>query len=136
MTRRVDPTEFMWAQACDFLDQAERMHRQFFRLVSSPRSEAHWEPPVDVFEDAREVVIAVAMPGVRADTVEALYEPGVIVVRGERPLPFVGSRYAVRQMEIPYGYFERRIALPPGLFESAGQELADGCLVLRLRRIN
>ena len=52
-----------------------------------------------------------------------------------RPLPFVGSRYAVRQMEIPYGYFERRIALPAGVFEAVSQELADGCLVLRLRRI-
>jgi HSP20 family protein len=135
MTRRVDPTEMMWAQACDFIDQAERMHRQFFRLVSSPRAHTLWEPPVDVFEDGRELVIAVAMPGVSADRLEVVAEPGVIVVRGERPLPFVGSRYAVRQMEIPYGYFERRIALPAGLFEAVSQELADGCLVLRLRRI-
>ena len=136
MTRRVDPTEFMWAQACDFLDQAERMHRQFFRLVSSSRTHALWEPPVDVFEDGRELIIAVAMPGVSPERVEVLHEPGVLIVRGERPLPFVGSRYAVRQMEIPYGYFERRIALPTGLFEAASRELADGCLVLRLRRIH
>src|SRR5881392_2704193 len=98
MTRRVDPTEMMWAQACDFIDQAERMHRQFFRLVSSPRAQALWEPPADVFEDGRDMVIAVAMPGVTPDRLEVLAEPGVIVVRGERPLPFVGSRYAVRQM--------------------------------------
>jgi HSP20 family molecular chaperone IbpA len=125
----------MWAQACDFIEQAERMHRQFFRLVSSPRAETIWEPPVDVFEDDREVVIVVAMPGVSAEGIEVAAEPGMIVVRGERPLPFVGSRYAVRQMEIPYGYFERRIALPAGVFEAVSRELTHGCLLLRLRKI-
>jgi len=135
MTRRVDPTEMMWAQAVDFLEQAERMHRQFFRLLTSPRAEALWEPPVDVFEDGEELVIAVAMPGVSAERIEVGVEPGLIVVRGERPLPFVGTRYAVRQMEIPYGYFERRIALPAGIFEPVSRELTHGCLVLRLRRV-
>jgi HSP20 family molecular chaperone IbpA len=135
MTRRADPTEMMWAQAVDFLEQADRLHRQFFRLVTSPRAEAQWEPPADVFEDDHEVVIAVAMPGVSADRIEVGVEPGQIVVRGERPLPFVGTRYAVRQMEIPSGCFERRIALPPGVFEPVGRELTHGCLVLRLRRI-
>ena len=101
----------MWAQACDFIAQAERMHRQFFRL-SSAHAQALWEPPVDVFEDEREVVVVVAMPGVVADAVEVAAEPGALVVRAERLLPFAGTRHAVRQLEIPYGYFERRIPLP------------------------
>ena len=50
------PTDRMWAQACELIDQAERMHRQFFRLTASARPHAMWEPPVDVFEDEREVV--------------------------------------------------------------------------------
>ena len=29
------PTDGMWAQACALIDDAERMHRQFFRLAAS-----------------------------------------------------------------------------------------------------
>ena len=124
----------MWAQACDLLEQADRMHRQFFRLTSASQSQA-WEPPVDVFEDESDVVIVVAMPGVAADRVQIVTEPGALTVRGERPLPLSGgSRALVHQLEIPYGYFERRIALPQGTWQSMSHELANGCLVLRLRK--
>jgi HSP20 family molecular chaperone IbpA len=129
-----NPTDWMWAQAIELLDQAERMHRQFFRLSASERTRAVWEPPVDVFEDEREIVIVVALPGVPVDRIEVTSEPGALVVRAESPLPFSGSRRAVRQLEIPYGYFERRIALPEVRLEAGTREVADGCLVLRLRK--
>jgi len=123
----------MWRQAIELLEQAERMHRQFFRLSASGQTSPVWEPPVDVFEDADGMVIVVALPGVTADRVEVSYEPGVLVVRAERPLPFSGTRRAVRHLEIPYGYFERRIPLAEARLDRATRELADGCLILRLR---
>ena len=128
-----DPTDWMWAQACDFIAQAERMHRQFFRLAASPRTQAVWEPPVDMFEDEREIVVVVALPGVSAERVEVTSEPGALVVRAESPLPFAGSRRVVRRLEIPYGWFERRIPLPEVRLEAGTRELANGCLILRLR---
>jgi HSP20 family protein len=134
MFRRTDPTEWMWAHACDLIEQAEHMHRQFFRLATSTRTKAMWEPPIDIFEDDREVVIVVAMPGVLADRVEITSEPGELVVRAERSIPFAGSRQVVRQLEIPYGNFERRIPLPEAELESVVQELTHGCLILRLRK--
>ena len=124
----------MWAQACDLLQQADRMHRQFFRLTAASQPQA-WEPPVDVFEDEHDVVVVVAMPGVAPDRVQIVTEPGFLTVRGERPLPLSGgTRALVHQLEIPYGYFERRIALPHGRWEAMSHELANGCLVLRLRK--
>lgn len=129
-----DPTDWMWAQACDFIAQAERMHRQFFRLAASPRTQAVWEPPIDMFEDEREIVVVVALPGVSAERVEVTSEPGALVVRAESPLPFAGSRRVVRRLEIPYGWFERRIPLPEVRLEAGTRELADGCLILRLRK--
>lgn len=134
MANRNDPTGWMWAHACDLIDQAERMHRQFFSLGVSQRALATWEPPIDVFEDERELVIVVAMPGVSADGVQVVSEPGALVVRGVRTLPMARSRHRVRQLEIPYGAFERRIPLPPGRFEAGTPELIQGCLVLRLRK--
>lgn len=136
MTHRHRLAEQMWAEAVGLIEQAERMHRQFFRLSSSARSQASWEPPADVFEDEHEVAIVVALPGVAADRVEVTSDHGVLVVRAERPLPFGGSRRAVRQLEIPYGYFERRIALPAGRLEPIAHELTHGCLVVRLRKVN
>jgi HSP20 family molecular chaperone IbpA len=124
----------MCAQAVELLEQAERMHRQYFRLSASERTQAVWEPPVDVFEDEHEIVIVVALPGVPADRVGVTSESGALVVRAESPLPFSGSRRAVRQLEIPYGYFERRIPLPEVPLEAGTPEVADGCLILRLRK--
>jgi HSP20 family molecular chaperone IbpA len=129
-----NPTSFMWAQACDLLDQAERMHRQFYRLAASERSQAVWEPPVDVFEDEREIIIVVALPGVVAERIEVTTESGTLVVRADSRVPFAASRCVVQRLEIPYGYFERRIQLPDVGFEAGTREFTDGCLILRLRK--
>ena len=132
--RRSDPGDWMWAEACDLLDEAERLHRRFFRLGASRTALPAWEPPVDMYENECEVVVVVAMPGVAADRVQVLTENGTLIVRGERPLPFAGRPLAVRHLEIPYGAFERRIPLPAGRFDAGPPELAQGCLTLRLRR--
>ncbi len=129
-----NPTTWMWAQACDLLDQAERMHRQFFRLAASAQTQALWEPPVDVFEDEREIIVVVALPGVPVERVEVSVEAGVVVVRADRGIPFAGRGRAVHRLEIPYGYFERRISLPDTPLEAGAREFVDGCLILRLRR--
>jgi HSP20 family molecular chaperone IbpA len=122
----------MLSEAIELLEQAERMHRRFFRLSASERPRPTWEPPIDVFEDEETVVIIVALPGVAADRVEVSYEPGTLIVRAERVLPFSGARHPVRQLEIPYGYFERRIPLAQAHLGSATRELVNGCLILRL----
>ena len=111
MTSR-NSTDWMWAQACALIDEAERMHRQFFRLGVSERTQAVWEPPVDVFEDDREVVVVVALPGVAAECVEVTMEPVRWSCAPRRDSPSPARRHVVRRLEIPYGYFERRIPLP------------------------
>jgi HSP20 family protein len=136
LANRNDPTGWMWLQACDLIEQSERLHRQFFQLNASSRDAAAWQPPVDVFEDEREIVIVVAMPGVTAERVEVLMEGGSLLVRGTRPIPLTGPRQRVHQLEIPYGAFERRIVLAQaGRLELDTPELIQGCLFLRLRKL-
>ena len=53
------------------LARAERMHRQFFP-PSGSRSPVAWEPPVDILETERAVLVLVALPGVNFDEVKAL----------------------------------------------------------------
>ncbi|WHZ11742.1 MAG: hypothetical protein OJF60_002181 [Burkholderiaceae bacterium] len=133
MPNRDDPHGWVWSQAWSLMEQAERLQRQFFRLSTQARPA--WEPPVDLFEDEREIVIVVAMPGVPPDSVQVVSEPDALVVRGTRPLPLAGGKHRLRQLEIPYGAFERRIVLPAERFEVGPPELSQGCLVLKVRKL-
>jgi HSP20 family molecular chaperone IbpA len=124
----------MWADACSMLEQAERLHRQFFLLGRPRGARTSWQPPVDIFEDDASYTIVVALPGCPADRVEVVFDAGTLVVRASCDMPFARRDCAIHQLEIPYGYFERRVALPAGTFELAQRELKDGCLTLVLRK--
>jgi HSP20 family molecular chaperone IbpA len=134
MTTR-DPHAWMWSEACHMLEQAERLHRQFFRLGAPRGARTAWEPPVNVFEDEESYVIMVALPGVLPECVEVLVDSSGLLVRASCELPFRGGAREVRRLEIPYGYFERRIPLPAMRFEVVQRELSNGCLMLSLRKI-
>ncbi len=123
----------MWAEALELLQDAERLQRQFFR-VGVHQGAPCWEPPVDLYEHENELRLLVALPGVTPPQLEVVLAPGLIVVRGERSLPTNSRRAAIHRLEIPYGRFERRIALPAGGFELIDQRLEHGCLVLTMRR--
>ena len=127
-----DPTTLMWAESCQLLEQAERLHRQFFRL-GFPGARVAWEPPVDMFEDEREIIIIVALPGVSPDAVEVTCEGRQLLIRAERRIPLEDRACAIRRLEIPYGYFERRIQLSAAL-EPGTRGWADGCLILSMRK--
>src|ERR1043166_4816346 len=121
-------TSWMWTQACEMLEQAERMHRQFFRLTASQRARPVWEPPVDVFEDEHEIVIVVALPGVATERIEVEIEAGILVIRAESEIPLRGRQREIKRLEIPYGCFARRIQLPALHLQAGTQRLVDGCL--------
>ena len=133
MPRR-DIDTWMWAEACDALARAERLHRQFFRL-GVPDTRPLWEPPVDIFETEDELWIVAALPGVEAAQVEISVEHGILVIAGERLAPALRQAAAIHRLEIPQGRFERRIALPPGRFELDRRDIVDGCLTLTLRKL-
>ena len=130
-----DSTDWMWAEACHLLEQAERMHRQFFRLGAPRGARTAWEPPVNVFEDEESYVIMVALPGVPSERVEVLLDSSSIIVRASCDVPFGARAREVRRLEIPYGYFERRIQLPAIACELVQRELVNGCLILKLRKV-
>ena len=63
------------------LARAERMHRQFFP-PSGSRSPVTWEPPVDILETERAVLVLVALPGVDFDEVKAVINQGELLISG------------------------------------------------------
>jgi HSP20 family protein len=133
--RSRDPDAWMWAEACELLDRAERLHRQFFVPQRPEGRRPAWQPPVDLLETEDELWICVALPGVAKEQLEVLVEGGVLIVTGERPMPGRTRGMRIHRLEIPYGRFERRIELPPGRFDVIERELADGCLSLGLRKL-
>ena len=125
----------MWAEACEFLGRAERMQRQFFRPGTAQAGQPVWEPPIDVFESERELIIEVALPGVEPEQVALLIDGGTLIVTGERRLPAETRGASIRRLELPYGRFQREIELPPGAFEIGSRTLVNGCLLITLRKL-
>ncbi len=121
----------MWAEALEMLERVERLQRPAFR----PGAVDTWVPPVDVYETPAALEIVVALPGVPAERIEARVESGVLVVRGERPVPPIMRRAHLHRLEIPVGRFERRLELPPGRYSAASPEVRDGCLILQLKKL-
>ena len=128
---RDNPQGWMLSEAIETLARAERLHRQFFQLQRSARQPA-WEPPVDVIETGREVLILVALPGVDPAQVEVVLEDSHLVVTGRRVLPAELRTAVIHRLELPQGRFERRIALPSGRYSSVRRHAAHGCLIFSL----
>jgi HSP20 family molecular chaperone IbpA len=127
----VDPGIPMWTRACEMIDRAERLHRQFFRPMTAPIYDLRWEPPVDITATDSEVLITVALPGVDRDTVKVIVDADGVSVRGVRRPSAIPRGSLVHRLEIPYGKFERQIAFPATRLRLGQSEYADGCLVLK-----
>jgi HSP20 family protein len=129
-----DPVNWMLSEAIDSLARAERLRQQFFSLQSRAGSrQPSWEPPIDVLETDREILILVALPGVDPEHVEAVIENGTLVVSGQRVLPAELRNARIHRLELPQGRFERRIALPTGRY-AVSRFAVNGCIVLRLAK--
>ncbi|MDB5971221.1 MAG: heat shock protein Hsp20 [Hydrocarboniphaga sp.] len=125
-------TLWMWAEACDVLERADRLQRQFFHPARGS-AQAGWEPPVDVFESGHALWVIVALPGVAPDDVELIIDGNMLIVAGLRSLPRELRGAAIHRLELPAGRFERRIALQ-GRFELVERRLENGCLTLGLHK--
>ena len=124
----------MWGEALSLLEQADRLHRQFFQPAAAQAPA--WEPPVDVIEGADHVWVQVALPGVDPGTVVVALEADAAVVTARRSFPAQeGGRTArIRALEIPYGRFQRRIRLPMQALALTDNKMQDGCLTLTFSR--
>lgn len=122
---------WMWAEAVERMQQAERLQRQFFGCGDTA---ANWEPPADIVGRQNEVLITVALPGVAPDRVKVMIDGVTLAITALRPAPIDRHTTHIHRLEIPYGRFERRITLPTARYELVEQHFQHGCLSLRLIR--
>ncbi len=126
--------DWMWSEACEMLARAERMHREVFRPVTAPARQPAWEPPVDILETDHEVLALVALPGVDADSAQAVIEEGDLVIAGTRDLPEQLRTAVIHRLELPQGRFYRRVRLPAGRYASVRRAAVAGCLLITLQK--
>jgi HSP20 family protein len=127
---------WMWVEACEVLDRAERLQRQFLRYVGPGVDAAVWEPPVDIQETADGLILLFALPGVAADEISLTLEPTELIVSAMRPLKLSSRDAVIRRLEIPHGRFFRRIPLSGVPLKLATSRYENGCLEVRLTREN
>ena len=129
-------SRLMWSEALSMLEQADRLHRQFFQPAAAQAPA--WEPPVDVIESADTLWVQVALPGADPGSVTVGLEPDALTVSARRSFPCgageSGRAARIRALEIPYGRFQRRIGLPLQALTLANKRMQDGCLTLTFSR--
>ena len=132
---RDSSNNWMWSEACEMLARAERLHREFFRPARAvallPPS---WEPPVDILETEEEVLVFVALPGVKPEGIDAAIQDGILIISGQRVLPPQLRTAVIHRLELPQGRFERRLRLPAGYYSDIRRSAVDGCLVITLQK--
>ncbi len=105
------------------------------RLAGAARPQlAAWVPEADVEEDAREITVRFALPGVVKDDIRVqVSEESVSISGGRREED--AARDGVRR-EMPRGPFLRRVRLPAEVKpESAKAVYRDGVLCVTLARV-
>jgi HSP20 family protein len=123
---------WMWVQACEVLDHAERLQRQFLRYTGPGVDAAVWEPPVDIHENSDGISLFFSLPGVAAEKIEVTLEPNALTVSAVRPITLSGRGDSiVRRLEIPHGRFVRRIPLAARM-KVAETRFVNGLLEVRL----
>jgi HSP20 family molecular chaperone IbpA len=130
-----DSRQWMWGEALDMLARAERLHRQLFQPASTQARRPSWEPPVDVLETPGAVVIIAALPGVAEASLRLAIDGAHLMIAGERTLPDELRTAIIHRLELPQGYFERRVPLPAGRYDQIIHRAQDGLLVVSLRKL-
>jgi len=81
--------------------------------LSTPMEQSSWAPNTDVYETPQHLIVKMELAGIRKDDLEITLQDRLLVVRGYRKdtCPHRKGPCSFRQMEIDYGYFERRILM-------------------------
>lgn len=136
MRHRFDPVR-------DLFTLQERMNRLFEEAADrrghtdagdteAEIERADWIPAADVYEDEREYMLVLDLPGIDRRALDVSLDENRLTIRGERaPRDGVG----VRRTERPHGRFVRSFTLPDAVDrQGITADYKDGVLLLHLPR--
>jgi HSP20 family protein len=129
---RFDPRDLFTLQ-----DRMNRLFEEAADRRGGAREEAEgeieradWIPAADVYEDEREYLLALDLPGINREGLDVSLDDGRLVIRGERK----GQEgLHARRTERPQGRFVRTFSLPDAVDRaSIAADYKDGVLLLHL----
>jgi HSP20 family protein len=123
----------------DLFTLQDRMNRLFEEAADrrshagedeSEIERADWIPATDVYEDAREYLLVLDLPGINREGLDVSLDDGSLRIRGERA---AAEGLHVRRAERPQGRFVRSFSLPDAVDRGAiTADYKDGVLLLHL----
>jgi HSP20 family protein len=116
-------------------DEMEFFFSSFFgsSYPSLYRNELCWKPPTDVYETESHFVIILELAQTKAEEVSIVFQDGVLSIRGIRKALPPAERRRYHKLEINYGPFERKIAIPKEVeIRKLAAAYRDGFLEIRL----
>ncbi|HEX8291232.1 MAG TPA: Hsp20/alpha crystallin family protein [Pyrinomonadaceae bacterium] len=129
---RFDPRDLFTLQ-----DRMNRLFEEAADRRGGAREEAEgeieradWIPAADVYEDEREYLLALDLPGINREGLDVSLDDGRLVIRGDRK----GQEgLHARRTERPQGRFVRTFSLPDAVDRaSIAADYKDGVLLLHL----
>ena len=116
-------------------DKIEGVFEGVFLYKKPMASFSHelWIPPTDVYETPDKLVVKMAISGVKSDDVSVEFSDGILTISGKRFDDSNHEKIRFYQVEIRYGYFERKIALPKTIDENnISATYKDGFLLITI----
>lgn len=116
-------------------DKGEGVFGGAFCLKKPVGSFSHelWIPPTDVYETPDEFVVKMAISGLKADDISVEFSDGILAISGKRFDNTTHEKTCFYQVEIQYGYFERKIALPKAIDDNnISATYKDGFLLVTI----
>jgi HSP20 family protein len=111
----------------------EKQLDQFFSPRECHGGHSTWTPNTDVYETDDGLVVRMELSGIDREDLEISLHERLLVVRGVRHDPCRNKRCAFRQMEIEYGFFERRVLIPRSVNgQAARAQFKNGFLHINL----
>ena len=92
-----------------------------------------WAPPVDIFENADNIVLKAELPGIDPKDVEIRVEDNTLYLKGERKFEQEVKEENYHRVERSYGSFARSFSLPNSIdADKVVADYKDGLLTLTM----
>jgi HSP20 family protein len=125
-----------WEPAREMMTLREAMDRLFDDEFTRPLSLGgnNWSiPAVDMYQTDNEVVVKVALPGIKADEVQLNVTGEVLTIKGETKQENETKEKAYHIREQRWGTFERSLVLPTEVVaDKAKADFENGILTITL----
>lgn len=137
LTRWQRPDVSVWptfGRLFDLRDELDRLFENpFGEWVRSSNLLSVWNPAVDLYEDAGNVIVKAELPGLKKEEIEVSLHDGVLSISGERKGEKKYEDAQAHRSERFVGVFHRSITLPTEVkADEVKAQYKDGILTVTL----